>query len=334
MTALKDYVRLEATALWRASPEAAPRTVGVTFGDATLVVTDDEGGPLSHWSLPAVRRLNPGEAPARYAPDGGGEALEIEDGTLTEAIERVRASLSPRGPARGRRLLLGVALALLLGPAVVLGPGLLRDRALADLPASKRAEIGATLLGHLQRDLGPACRDLEALPALEALRARAMGAAGQAVVLPEGPAHPLLLPGGIVVVSRAAVEGASEPAALAGHLIAAGTGDPLRPLLEEAGPLATLRLLATGRLSGGTLAAHAARLLADPPPPPPPEALLPAFAAAGLPMGPYRAALAPPTAAPLPAPPEVTPDVIPDVAPQGAPLVPDADWISLQGICR
>lgn len=325
MTALSDYARLEATALWRAAPGDAPRSVGVSFGDATLVITDAEGRPLSHWSLPAVRRLNPGAVPAEYAPDGGGEALEIDDPTLTDAIERVGASL--RAPARTRLpAVLGLVLALLAGAALLLGPGLLRDRALAALPASKRAEIGATLLGHLQRDLGAACRDPAALTALEALRARATGAPGQAVVLPDGPAHPILLPGGIVAVSRAAVEDASEPAVLAGHLIAAGTDDPLRALLEEAGPWATLRLLATGDLPAGTLAAQAARLLADPPAPPPPEALAGTFAARGVPLGPYRAALAPPGPPPLPE--------APAVAPTGAPLVPDADWIGLQGICR
>ena len=80
MTALNQYQRLEAIGLWRENPQSEPRDVIVSFGDATLILTDPKSEiPVAHWSLPAVYRLNPGTHPARYSPDGadGDEELQV-----------------------------------------------------------------------------------------------------------------------------------------------------------------------------------------------------------------------------------------------------------------
>ncbi|MGL4279888.1 MAG: hypothetical protein ACRCS0_05955, partial [Albidovulum sp.] len=66
MTALREYQRLESTGLWRDAPGAQKREVFVAFGDATLVISEAKSHrPLTHWSLPAIQRLNPGQMPAR-----------------------------------------------------------------------------------------------------------------------------------------------------------------------------------------------------------------------------------------------------------------------------
>ena len=69
MTALERYERLESDGLWRPAPGAQRRDVTVSFGNATLVLTDRAGRPLAHWSMPALERLDGGEGPALYAPD-------------------------------------------------------------------------------------------------------------------------------------------------------------------------------------------------------------------------------------------------------------------------
>ena len=56
-TALTEYARLESGGLWKAGPDAQRREVVVSFGEATLVLSDTAGRPLTHWSLPAVERL-------------------------------------------------------------------------------------------------------------------------------------------------------------------------------------------------------------------------------------------------------------------------------------
>src|SRR6056297_3625758 len=83
MTALKQFARLEAPGIWRAEPEAQRRDVVVAFGDATLVISDQAGRALSHWSLAAVARINPGDLPALYTPSADAlEVLEIEDDSM------------------------------------------------------------------------------------------------------------------------------------------------------------------------------------------------------------------------------------------------------------
>ena len=56
MTALSAYDRLEATGLWRASPDDQRREVVVSIGEATLTITDLNDTALAHWSIPAVAR--------------------------------------------------------------------------------------------------------------------------------------------------------------------------------------------------------------------------------------------------------------------------------------
>ena len=63
MTALDRYVRLEAVGLWREAPGAPPREVVVSFGNATLLLTDLEERPLGHWALAGVS-VHPREASA------------------------------------------------------------------------------------------------------------------------------------------------------------------------------------------------------------------------------------------------------------------------------
>ena len=49
MTALSKYQRLEASAIWRDSISGQRRDVIVSLGDASLVITDKNERPLTHW---------------------------------------------------------------------------------------------------------------------------------------------------------------------------------------------------------------------------------------------------------------------------------------------
>jgi hypothetical protein len=314
MTALAQYVRLDSVGRWQPAPGAGWQEVGVSFGKATLVLSDGAGEPLAHWSLPAVRRVNPGSRPAVFAPDAeGSEALEVEDDLLVSAIERVRTTVArARGaPRRNRRLLtLGLGGAALVLAALWV-PGAVRRQALDVVPEAKRSEIGATMLGYLQRDLGAACRDPLGAAALERLRSRLLGdeSPGQAVVLPSAPPAALALPGGILVVPRSVVVGAAEPAVVAEAILAAraASPDPLAPFLDRLGTLGTLRLLATGEPPAEAVAEHAAALAAAPPTPDA-GAVDAALAAAGLATG-------------------------PEVGAEAPLLLTDGEWVSLQGVC-
>ncbi len=335
MTALKEFSRLETLGSWRAAPDAEPRGVTVSFGEATLVLSDDSGLPVTHWSLPALHRLNPGKSPALYAPDAeASETLEIDDDIMVGALEKVRHAVAARQPRPGRlrqgAIWGGTALAL--GLAAFWLPGALMQQTLSVVPQGKRSEFGATLLGMVQEITGPTCRDPLGSEALGRMRDRLLGrGGGQIVVVPEGLAGPLYLPGGIIVLPEAVLTETEDPAVAAGHVLATAasreTIDPLDALLREAGFGTVLRLLTTGDIATEKLQAQARHLVDTPAPRADDAQLLDRFAAAGVPIGPWAKATAAddPDSAVL---------VAAEPASAAGPVLSDGDWVSLQGICR
>lgn len=334
MTALKEYARLESSGLWRSGPEVQRREVGLSFGAATLVISDMAGRPLTHWSLPAIHRLNGDNRPALYSPDPDGqETVEVEDDLMIDAIDTVRQAVHRARPRAGRlrQVMLWAGLAVSIALAVFWLPGALTRQTLSVVPQAQRAEIGATLLGHIQRESGASCRDPLGTSALVRLKTRVLGrdAPGQILVLPGPLAGAIYLPGGIILLSRDMVERPDDPAAVAGHVLAAAVNrsavDPLEPMLTEAGLAATFRLLTTGSIQSDVFQAHATRLLRSAPPQYDPGEMEAAFDQARIAPGPWIAAIgAPPEFSGLAT---VTPAQMPEI-------LNDGDWISLQNICR
>lgn len=337
MTALDKYVRLESGGLWRADATAQRRDVTVSFGDATLVITDGAGRPLAHWSLPAIRRQNPDTRPAIFAPDeAADETLEVSDALMIEAIEQVMGALEKERPKPGklRHLTTAAIIALVLALAIFWLPGALTRQTLAVVPASKRIEIGAEMLAYIQQDTGAACRESAGLEAADALMERLLGAAhgNRLVVLPALAGGAATLPGGIVLLDRALLEQTDDPAVAAGYLLAARVAraetDPLAPVLESAGLGTTFRLLTTGDIPAPILQEHAGTILADRAPSPNGDALAAAFVAAQVASGPYYAMA------------DARGDNIaqsdgPSIDGTDMPLIlADDDWVSLQNICN
>ena len=164
-----EYQQLVATGLWRGAPEAQRREVTVTIGEETLILSDDQARALTHWSLTAFVRANPGVFPAVFHPDGDpGETLELDEseGEMIRALDRLRSAIDRRRPHPGRLRL--VLLVLMLG-AVLLGgifwlPDALRRHAVTVVPLAKRAEIGATLtLNPMDFEVGEYTISVQAL---------------------------------------------------------------------------------------------------------------------------------------------------------------------------
>ncbi|ARO15117.1 hypothetical protein BVG79_01773 [Ketogulonicigenium robustum] len=276
MTALQQYARLESFGKWRPSADHAFRDVVVSFGDATLVLVDPAGRPLAHWSLPAIRALDRApDAPATsqtYTPDSDGdELLELDDALMIEALAKVMTALQTPQTRRLRLRLvvLGTMLTLALA-AMLLLPVLVRNQALSVVPLAKRAELGVSILGHMQNQTGPSCRDPFGVRALEQLRQRVLGPGwpGRIVVLPGDAFAPTVLPGRTIVLSHHALINAADPAELASLIAATAQTqtqtDPLRPLLADSGFAATAALLTTGDLPQSALVDYAHKILARP----------------------------------------------------------------------
>lgn len=339
MTALSAYDRIEATGLWRPTPDDQRREVIVSIGEATLTITDHNDRALAHWSIPAVARANPGQHPAIFHPDGDpGETLELpeDEAQMIAAIETLRNAVERARPRPGRLRLMGLLLSLatILALGIFWLPGALRDHAVSVVPEVKRTEIGTALLTRIRRVAGTPCTEPQAMSALARLSARLPAPEGPArlVTLRGGVREAAHLPGNIVLLNRGLFEDHEEPDVVAGYIIAehlrAQIDDPLRRMLDHLGMMASLRLLTTGQLSDEMLDSYGEDLLTAPPVPLTDAALLTGFAAWSVRSTPYGYArdITGETTLGL-----IEADPFASEAP--GPLISDADWLRLQGVC-
>ena len=341
MTALQKYQRLECTGLWRLTAAAQLREVVVGLRDTTLVLADPRTEmALSHWSLPSVERVNPGELPAIFTPgrmDDGtpSETVELEDAEMIAALETVRTTLIRRRPkpgrVRGLTIVLGVVLAAGFG-LLWLPEAMIRHTA-SVLPTATRVQIGKLAMADAARLTGTPCVDTLGKRGAAVLAQKLSGqGVGEIDVVRDGVSGAVALPGGIVLLSAKIVESAPDPEPVAGFVLAAMLraegNDPMIPILRHAGLTATLRLLTTGHLPEGALKGYAERLLATKPAALDDARLLERFKQVNLSSTAYAMALDPSgktTAALI--------DGDPFKGSSPAPILPDNDWISLQGIC-
>lgn len=341
MTVLEQYRRLESLGLWRDGPDDQRREVVASLGEATLVISVGYGTAgtetaLTHWSLPAILRLNPGRTPALYAPgEDAHERLEIDDPDMIEAIEAVREAID-RGRAHPGRLrwMIGAALfAVVLIGAVLWLPGALTRQTVSLLPEAKRIEIGDALLSEIARIAGQPCDRPRARVALARLSSRTLGSPAPLVhLVPAAIPDTLSLPGNLIVVSAALAEDFETPEVLAGYLLAEdqrrAETDPMLRLLEDAGLMATLRLLTTGDLPPDVLRAHAVMLLSRPGSAVDDTALIDRFRGASVSTQPYAYALDVSGESVLPL---IEADPMRGTTPER--LLTDEGWLSLQNAC-
>jgi hypothetical protein len=338
MTALNKYQRLECTGLWRESPQDQRREVRVQFGEATLILSDPKSETaVSHWSLPAVERSNPGHTPAIFGPGADAqETLELTDPDMIAALEAVHGAVQAAiaRPGRLRAVLFGGATLLVIGLGLFWVPGALVAHTASVIPAAKRAEIGQLVLDDLTRLTGAPCDNQLGLRALAGVAERVFGPVDTPIlyVMPDGVDQALSMPGDIIVLPRRLTEQAGGPEALAGAALVEGlrkaAHDPMIPLLEHAGLRATFQLLTTGDLPEAALRGYGEVMLRGRPPSIADATILAAFEAAQVPATPYALALDPEgkSTAGL-----IDGDPYKGLSP--TPLIPDAEWVALQALC-
>lgn len=336
MTALKKYDRLEAPGVWCAAPDAQRVNVIVSLGEASLTISNMSDTALTHWSLAAVHRINPGTRPARFSPsEDVFEELEMDDDTMIRGIERVRKAVEKRrrSPGRLRGWIAAGALSAMLVGGVLWLPDALRNYTATVVPTSTRAAIGTRILGRIGRVAGKPCDGALARSALKELGRRVLGSdAPQLFVFSSGVQAATHLPGNITLLNRALIEDFEEPDVAAGFILAEDQRrretDPMIGLLTHAGLGATVTLLTTGSLPDEVIDAYAEELLTSPATALTANALLPRFEDAGIRSTPYAYAL------------DLTGEktialIEADPVPLSAsmPLLSDDNWVRLQGIC-
>ena len=219
MTALKEYARLETLGTWRPSPTAPSQEVVVSFGQASLVLSDTHGNPLTHWALSAVERISPSHRlPATYAPDAdASETLDIDDDTMVDAITQVAAALHAARPKK--RLRWFVSGAVLVGAilsVVIWVPGAIRSYAVTVMPDATAHDLGTQLIETLAH---PGCTSPEGRVALD-LMARRLGING-IFVMQGDHASAQAVPGRRVMITPATFETTAEPDSTAGFVLMA-----------------------------------------------------------------------------------------------------------------
>ncbi|MFN4128717.1 MAG: hypothetical protein ACK4GC_02705 [Paracoccaceae bacterium] len=337
ITALKKYARLESRGLWRDTPTSQRREVIVAFGEATLVLSDPKSETaLSHWSLPAIERLNPGELPALFAPgEEAIETLELDDNDMIAALETVRSALAGQRPKPGRLrgVLLGSGTVLVLALGAFWLPDALVKHTASVLPAATRAAIGQAALADVQRLTGSPCTSPLGTFALTALGDRLFGPhRAQILILRDGVTGATHLPGGTILVGRRIVEDEGGPEVLAGialmERLRAEARDPILAVLKHAGLTATFRLLTSGVLPDSAVAGYGEVVLQKKGIAVPNDVALARFRAAGLASTPYAYAIDPTGESTIAL---IEADPLAGLVPE--PLMPDGDWVSLQDIC-
>ena len=222
----------------------------MSFGSATLVLTDLADRLLGHWALAGVAVLGqgPGGTTSGMAE---GEPLTIRDREMVAAIAAVTRDLMARlSPAPPRRrlpvaLFLGAAL---VGAAITAAPAIVRAQATRMVPPERAAELGEEMLILLVEGHGAPCAARVARPALDRLADVVAPASPPTLrVLPLDRPVAVALPGETLVVDSRLV--ADEPAmAVAAARQALGT-DPVDALMRSLGFTGSLRYLLTGHVA-------------------------------------------------------------------------------------
>ncbi len=338
MTALTQFQRLEATGVWRPNSSERLRDVIVSFGDATLILRDPRSEePLTHWSLPAVTRLNPGQMPAIFAPGDAeqDEVVEIDDTLMIQAIERVHSAIAASRPRPGR--LRGALIWTSIGAAVIAGVIWLPDAVIAHAariaPPAQRTAVGLSILADMRQATGAPCDRASGAAVLDRLSARLLGPDGRIVVLPATMRGARPLPGRIVVIGDDMIAGEPGPQVAAGHVLAADLAaagaDPLLQVLQKAGLAAAVSMLTSGELDARAIAGQGTALLLRPAPRPDDNALLDRMREAGVPSAPYARSLDPSGETVLAL---IEADPFRAVDPP-EPLMSEGEWVQLQQVC-
>lgn len=336
-TALLQYARLESPGLWRESPASQRREVVVSFREASVVLLDPKSDiPLTHWSLPALHRSNPGELPAIYTPgEDAIETLELEEPDMIAAIEKVRTVVTAKKPKPGRLrgLFLGGGTALVGLCMLFWLPGSLREHTASVLPAATRAAIGQYAIADMKRLIGSSCETPLGTFALTALSDKLIGPhKAEIMIVREGVETAAHMPGGVIMINRRVVEEQDGPELLAGLVLAerlrAETSDPIKSALNHSGMMSTLRLLTTGVLDPSSLRGYGERMLNQKPVYISDDALLEKFTAAQISSTPYVQFIDPTGE---------DHDLLREGDPMkgrtSEPLMSDGDWVALQDIC-
>ena len=86
MTAIKKFSRLEAKAVWKEN-DKPPRSVIVSFGKSSIIISTENAFPLDHWSFNTIIMISKSKENTIFSQGSNkNEKLIIEDIEMINAI--------------------------------------------------------------------------------------------------------------------------------------------------------------------------------------------------------------------------------------------------------
>tara|TARA_B110000259_G_scaffold52954_1_gene62334 strand:- start:918 stop:1931 length:1014 start_codon:yes stop_codon:yes gene_type:complete len=334
MTALKKYQRLECIGLWRSDLSAQRREVILSFGKATLVLTDSQNRVLSHWSLAAVevQKGKMGEATLRPGAEAE-ETIEIKDKIMLEALLKVRKEINQTGahPGKLRLIIAIVTLIAISSVTIFLGPPALVSYASKVLPTAKRLQLGQAIRQHIGQLAGPYCENPEGTIAVQKLAKRLNSKnLKQILVLPGYREKAIVIPGGIVILFKNMIKTTSNPEVTAGYILSAladyENEEPIQLHLSKVGFPISLSLIISNELSETQIDKLAKNALALSPHPASNSSILNKFRTTQVSSTPFARILSNKNSEYL-----INNDPYPENSPNL--VLPDGAWLGLQAIC-
>ena len=334
MTALKKYQRLECIGLWRSDLSAQRREVILSFGKATLVLTDSQNRVLSHWSLAAVevQKGKMGEATLRPGAEAE-ETVEIKDKVMLEALLKVRKEINQKGSYPGKlRLIIAIlTLAVISSVTIFLGPPAVVSYASKVLPNAKRLQLGQALGQRIGQLAGPYCKNPEGTIAAQKLAKRLDSKnLKQILVLPGYRSKAIIIPGGMVVLFENMIKTTSNPEVTAGYILSAladyENEEPIQLHLSKVGFPISLSLIMSNELSETQIDKLAENALDLSPHPASNSSIVNSFRNAQVSTTPFAQLLSEKNSEYL-----INNDPYPESSPNL--ILPDGAWLGLQSIC-
>lgn len=336
MSVRSRFLRLEAQATWRTSPDAAGQSVIAHLGATSLTLIGTDNSAIVHWSLSAVHRVGEGSGAALFTPDPtGGESLEVTDQTMIDALTEVlRSPQAPPQPRRHRTFAITALLALSVSVGGAISYSSEFARQLSGLVGrDARERIGLSISEEFFALYGRPCDAADGVAALQRLRIRVAGRSLPTVaIVRDGVPTSFLLPGGRLLLASDLVVKEDMPEIAAGHIVRDAVSmryvDPLGQFFAHIGVAATLAIMLNPASESAAYRRYARAISDLVPEHPPIEAQLAGFAAAGFPSSPFAQSLTtrPEDAAALAA-------LDPQAGRTYTPLLYDSEWLQLRDIC-
>ena len=267
MTALSDYAKLEAEAIFDDGTGSGAREAIISFGERSLVIVGIDDRALAHWPLASLRaQSGAGDGQMRIAPDVlAPDHILLNDPEMIRAIETVCPRLHERPietPVRSKRRrcwIWAVLVLLVVGGWAALP--ILHKHAIGWINHEQETRLGQTLrpfIGALLRKDGAVlsvCAAPDGVAALTVLadliEANAAHRPGAKLIILDHPETSALgLPGGDILLFRGLLDRASSPEAIAGivaHQVAHHHAhSPLGHSVDALGWIETIKIILGG----------------------------------------------------------------------------------------